>query len=142
MDKKHSCLQLAVRVYATRLHEFPNESHCVLAGKAGPEVSKHLSGKERLQRNEAQEQDITQQFATYNKQEHLHGETLPSAVQVYCIKVVKTFLCTGVHVNKVDLLPELFEEGGIGLAGFRSPSDLVPFIRKQEVDRTNTGGNI
>ena len=37
--------------------------------------AKHLSGKEWLQRNEAQERDIAQQFATHNKQEHLHGET-------------------------------------------------------------------
>ena len=96
--------------------------------------AKHLSGKEQLQRNEVQEHYIAQQFATYNKQEHLHGETLPSATQVYHMKVVRTFLHAGVPLNKVDLFRELLEEGGICLAGHKFLSDLVPFIQKQEVE--------
>ena len=77
-----------------------------------------------------QERDIAHHFATYNEQEHLSGETLPSAVQVYR---VKTFLRAGVPLNKVDMFRELLEESGIRLAGRRSLSDLVPFIRQQEI---------
>ena len=95
--------------------------------------NKHTLGKERLQRKDGQEKDIAEAFAAYNEKEHLAGETLSKDTQVYRIKVVSTFLKAGVPLNKLDTFRELLEENGPRLAGGRSLSDLIPFIREREV---------
>ena len=134
------------------MREFANENLTVSAGKLfctgcreelGLKVTvikqhlkskKHQLGKERLQRKNREERDIAEAFDNaYNKEEHLAGETLSRDVQVYRVKVVRTFLKAGVPLNKVDIFRDLLEENGTRLAGRRSLSDLVPFIREQEV---------
>ena len=134
-----------------RLREFPNEALSVSAGKLfctacreelalkvtvirqHLKSNKHTLGKERLQRKDGQEKDIAEAFAAYNEKEHLAGETLSKDTQVYRIKVVSTFLKAGVPLNKLDTFRELLEENGPRLAGRRSLSDLIPFIREREV---------
>ena len=68
---------------------------------------KHQLGKDRLQERNREEIDIAQAFDTYNQEEHLVGETLFSDLQVYRIKVVKTFLRAGVPLNKVDIFCDI-----------------------------------
>ena len=94
---------------------------------------KHQLGKDRLQERNREEMDIAQSFDLYSQEEHLVGNTLSSDLQVYCIKVAKTFLKAGVPLNKVDIFRDILEENGPRLAGRRALSDLIPFIRKQEV---------
>ena len=136
-----------------RLREFANEGLTVSGGKLfctgcreelGLKVTvirqhlksnKHQLGKERLQRKDREERDIAEVFDAYNKEQHLVGETLPKDVQVYRIKVVRTFLKAGVPLNKMDTFRELLEENGARLAGRRSLSDLIPFIREEEVTK-------
>ena len=94
---------------------------------------KHQLGKERLQCKNREERDIALAFDSYNKEEYLAGETLSRDVQVYHVKVVQTFLKAGVPLNKVDIFRHLLEENGTRLVERRSLSDLVPFVREQEV---------
>ncbi len=131
--------------------EFPGENLTVSSGKLfccacreelGLKLSviqlhiksnKHRVGKDRLQSNEAREHDIATSFARYSQQEHTSGETLPRDVQVYHIKVVRTFLKAGIPLNKIDVFRDILEQNGQRLAGRRSLSDLIPFIRQEEI---------
>ena len=135
------------------MKEFPNENVTVSRGKLfckgyREEVglkatviklhfksNKHQLGKDRLQERNREEMDIAQALDTYNQEEHLVGETLSSDLQVYHIKVVKTFLRAGIPLNKVDIFHDILEEHGPRLVGRRALSDLVPFILKQEVTK-------
>ena len=47
--------------------------------------------------------------------------------------VVRTFLCAGVPLNKLDLFRELLEEGGYHLTDRCHMSDVIPLIHQQEV---------
>ena len=134
-----------------RVKEFPNENLTVSGGKLfcngcreelglkatvvrlHVKSKKHKLGKEKLQGRNKEEIDIAQAFDAYNQKEHLAGETLSNDLQVYRIKVVRTFLKAGVPLNKVDLFRDILEEHGLRLAERRVLSDLVPFIRKKEV---------
>ena len=53
--------------------------------------AKHKKGIKRLKNKTAKEKDIAKSLKLYNSMEHLRGETLPEAQQVYRIKVMKTF---------------------------------------------------
>ena len=123
----------------TRAAFFPFSALKVTIIRQHLKSNKHTLGKERLQRKDGQEKDIAEAFATYNEKEHIAGETLSKNTQVYRIKVVSTFLKAGVPLNKLDTFRELLEENGPRLAGRRSLSDLIPFIREREVSK---GGNI
>ena len=74
--------------------------------------SKHLEGKEQLDRKEAREQDIAQALKQYNSERHSRGETLPESQQVYRVKVVRTFLRAGVPLSKLGVFRKLLEENG------------------------------
>ena len=65
--------------------------------------------------------------------EHLKGETLPTDQRVFRVKVVHTFLCAGVPLNKLNLFRELLEEGGYRLTDRCHMSDVIPLIHQQEV---------
>ena len=95
---------------------------------------KHASGKDGLKKRKVQDMDIAEAFKAYNSTEHVVGETLSSECQVQ-LKVVKAFLRAAVPLSKVDYFRELLEDNGPRLAGRRSLSDLVPFVRDQEEKR-------
>lgn len=70
----------------------------------------------------------------YNEDSHVVGEALTESTQVFRVKVVSTFLRAGIPLNKLDIFRELFEENGYRLTDKRNIFDLIPFIRKREVD--------
>ena len=65
--------------------------------------------------------------------EHLKGETLPESVQVYRVKVMRTFLQAGVPLGKLDVFRELLEENSYQLCHRRHLFDLIPFILNEEI---------
>ena len=85
---------------------------------------KHKDGKRQLQKKEASERDITKELTIYNEDKHVVGETLTESMQVFHVKVVSTFLCTGIPLNKLDIFRELFEENGYWLTDKRNMFDF------------------
>ena len=71
-------------------------------------------------------------MSVHNEQTHLKGKTLLEQQQVFCVKVVSSFLKAAVPLSKLDSFREIFEEGAYRLADQRNMSDLVPFIQKHE----------
>ena len=68
-----------------------------------------------------------------NEKNHTCGETLSQNVQVYCVKVVSTFLrAAGVPLSKIDCFRPLLEENGYRLTGRRHLFDIIPIIRSEE----------
>ena len=65
--------------------------------------------------------------------EHLRGETLSEAQQVYRITVMKAFLHAGVPLAKLDVFKEILEENGYRLCTQQYMFDLIPFILNEEV---------
>ena len=53
---------------------------------------KHVDGKNKVAKKEAREQDIATALRARNAKEHLVGEHLPDAQQVFHVKVVSAFL--------------------------------------------------
>ena len=53
---------------------------------------------------------------------------------MFRVKVVSTFLCAGIPLNKLDLFRELFEETGYHLTDRQNIHDLIPFIHNQEFE--------
>ena len=94
---------------------------------------KHQDGNRRLQRKEAGRQDIAKELAVHNEETRMVGGTLTENTQVFCVKVVSTFMRAGVPLNKLDVFRELFEENRYRLTGKRNLFDLIPFIQKHEV---------
>jgi len=47
--------------------------------------------------------------------EHVNGGTLPESLQVYRVKVLRTFLQAGVPLQKLDVFRTLLEENGYRL---------------------------
>jgi len=68
--------------------------------------AKHKKGVERLNEKQ-QKKEIARSLKLYNSTEHLRGETLPEARQVYRVKVMKTFLQAGVPIAKPDVFREI-----------------------------------
>lgn len=64
---------------------------------------KHPEAKKHLLETQQRELDIAEKLQEYNSQEHTSGESLPKNKQVYRIKVVSTFLRTGVPLAKIEL---------------------------------------
>ena len=95
--------------------------------------AKHKKGIERLKEKTAKEKDIAKSLKLYNSTEHLRGETLPEAQQVYRVKVMKTFLQAGVPVAKLDVFREILEENGYRLCTQRYLFDLIPFILNEHL---------
>jgi len=62
------------------------------------------------------------------------GENLTESTQVFHVKVVSTFLCAGIPLNKLDIFRELLEENGFRLTDKHNMFDSIPFIQKREVD--------
>ena len=73
---------------------------------------KHGDGKKRLDKIKANDQNIVQSLKKYNKEIHGRSETLPEQQQVFRVKVVKTFLQSGVPLGKIEQFRALFEETG------------------------------
>ena len=59
----------------------------------------------------AREQDIAVALKAHNAEEHLVGENLPEAQQIFSVKVVTAFLRSAFPLNKLDCFEELLEEG-------------------------------
>ena len=57
---------------------------------------------------------------------------MPQDQRIYRVKVVTTFLCSGVPLNKIPDFRELLEEHAFRLTDRRHMSDIVPFILSQE----------
>ena len=72
--------------------------------------TKHKKGVERLKQKKAKEKDLAISLKQYKSVEHLCGEMLPESVQVYRVKVVKSFLQVGVPLQKIEAFRELLEE--------------------------------
>ena len=64
---------------------------------------KHKEGKEHLKRKEIRERDIATKLTSYNKETHLVSQNIAESMQVFRVKVVSTFLRTGIPLNKLDL---------------------------------------
>ncbi len=102
--------------------------------------NKHIEGEERLGRKEARERDIAQALQRMDESEHPKGETLTIDQRVfrYIVKGVRTFLCAGVPLNKLNLFRKLLEEAGFRLTNRRHMSDVVPLIHQQEMELLKT----
>ena len=70
--------------------------------KAHVECSKHKRSNEAIGQKEKREQDIAKALVEYEKAVHPAGESLPEAQKIYRIQVVKTFLKSGVPLNKLE----------------------------------------
>ena len=101
---------------------------------------KHVDGKNKVAKKEAREQDIATALRAHNAKEHLVGEHLPVAQQVFRVNVVSAFLRAAVPLSKLQYFKELFEESGFRLTDRRSLFDLIPFIQKRE--REDVAGEI
>ena len=93
---------------------------------------KHKDSKKRLDNKEASERDIVKELPVDNEKTHMVGETIAGNMQVFRVKVLSTFLCAGVPLNKLELFRELFEENGYRLTDRCNMYDIIPFIRKRE----------
>ena len=62
------------------------------------------------------------------------SKNIAESTQVFCVKVVSTFLRAGIPLNKLDLFRELFEETGYRLTDRQNIHDLIPFIYNQEFE--------
>ena len=96
------------------------------------QLVKHADGKNKVARKEAREQDIATALRAHNAKEHLVGEHLPEAQQVFHVKVVLVFLRAAVPLSKLRVFKELLEEGSFHLTDRHSLFDLIPFIQKRE----------
>ena len=54
--------------------------------------------EKKLEQRKVNDEDIAQLLQKYNDEIHGRGETLPEQQQVFCVKVVKTFLQAGRHI--------------------------------------------
>ena len=77
--------------------------------------TKHNDGKKRLEQRKVKDHEIAQSLRKYNEEVHSRGETLPEQLQVFRVKVVKTFLEAGVPLSKIGHFRELLEETGFRL---------------------------
>ena len=80
----------------------------------------------------ARERNIADILRKYDKNEHPIGETISEEVRVYTIKIVTSFLKSGVPLSKIDCFRDLLEENAFRLSQASSLSQLVPFIHQQE----------
>ena len=100
---------------------------------------KHVNGKNKVAKKEARKQDRATALRAHNAKEHLVGEHLPEAEQVFRVKVVSAFLRAAVPLSKLQFLRKLFE-GGFLLTDRRSSFDPITFIKKRE--REDVAGEI
>ena len=139
-----------------RVREFENESLTVSQGhvfcsacreqlslkrsvvKNHTQSSKHRKGKERLKRKDSRERDIAEDLRKYNEEMHPRGETLPEEQQIYCVKVVSSFLKAGIPLSKIESLRDLLEENAFRLTDRRNMHDYIPFILKEEETRVHS----
>ena len=82
--------------------------------------------------------DIAEALKKYDAVVHPSGETLPESVRVYRVKVLRTFLKSGVPISKIEDFRDLFEENGYRLAGRKPMSDLIPFVLSEERRKIKT----
>lgn len=94
--------------------------------------AKHHDGRRMLERKEKREQEIAVALRAHNADVHLVGEGLPDDHQVFCVKVVTTFLRAGVPLTKLDAFRHVLEERAYRLSSRHSLSDMIPFILKRE----------
>ena len=69
--------------------------------------AKHREGKGKLQVKQKCKQDIAQALQKHNAEVHQRGETLPLAQEVYCVKVIRSFLQAAVPLNKLECFRDL-----------------------------------
>ena len=94
--------------------------------------TKHTAAKEKLAKKEKREMNIVEALKKYDAVVHPSGETLPDAVTVYCVKVLSTFLRTGVPNNKIDDFVIFWKKMHFVFAGRKPMSDLTPFVLSEE----------
>ena len=94
--------------------------------------AKHAEGKRKIQLKRKCKQNIALVLQKHNAELHERGEMLPLAQQVYCFKMVQSFLRAAVPLNKLECFQYLLEENAYGPSSRRHMSDLVSFILKDE----------
>ena len=62
---------------------------------------KHKDGKKQLKNKEVSEQNIAEELAVYNAWTHVVGDNIAKNMQVFCVKVLSTFLRAAVPLNKL-----------------------------------------
>ena len=70
----------------------------------------------------------------------MQGETLPLEHQAYRVKIVRTFLCAAVPLDKLDKFRGLLEESAVRLSDRRFMSPFIfteeqAIIKKELADR-------
>jgi len=95
--------------------------------------AKHLEGKEKLLKWDARECDIAEALKRTDECNHPRRETLPIDQRVFWVKVVRTFLCAAVLLQKLDIFRELLDEGGFRLSNRCDVSDIVPLVHQEEL---------
>lgn len=97
--------------------------------------AKHQDRKKAMAKEKVHQGNIATSLKEYNESHHFVGETLPVDHQVYRVKVVETFIASGVPLNKLDSFKPLLEENAMRLTDVQHMSDLIPFIHGQEMER-------
>ena len=67
-----------------------------------------------------------------NNKVHPVSEKRPASVRVFRVKAVTGFLKSGIVLNKLDSLCELFEETGLSLSSSQHLRELIPLILEDE----------
>jgi len=132
------------------VQEYNNELFTVLAGKLFCDgcreelslkhsclknhvrCSKQKERKLKLAAKDKREKDITKALQKHDEESHLVGETLPENHQIFCFKVVHSFLKAGIPLNKIDCFKDTLEENGYRLTHRRNLCDLNSLIQQQE----------
>ena len=83
-------------------------------------------------KKEKREMDIAEALKKYDAVVHPSGEIVPDTVREYCVKVLSTFLRTGVPINKIGDFRDLLEENALCRAGRKPMSDLITFVMSEE----------
>ena len=146
---KKSSSQLKSSFVETRIREFKDEpfrksNNKLFCEACREEVSekasiikrhitsqKHKSGTERLAKKK-KEQTVLDAMKKYDNDVHPKGETLNDNQRVFRVKVLKTFLKSGVPLQKMDVFRELLEESGYCLTSVPNIRQLIPFVRQEE----------
>lgn len=71
----------------------------------------------------------------YDKESHPVGEKISDPVRVYRVRVVSTFMKSGMPIYKIDDLRSLLEESGFQLTGSQHLRELIPCILNREKEQ-------
>ena len=93
---------------------------------------KHKANKAKMEVTSTREKHIADALATYDEKNDPKGETLPTGIRVFRVKVVQAFLKSGTPLNRVELFRDVFEEAGVTLTSHSHMRQLIPFVLEEE----------